>query len=408
MGKSKATVRKQSSSEKLGLPISKKKVKRLNAKAAQPIITTHNLNDDNIYNILNVEKTARNKQKQNEQTGSKPTKPPPLIVTDKNCKIDNILSENGINDFNFKFMSIGTKVFVENDNDFDKISAHLKANNIDHFTYASKDTKVCKVVLSGLPELPIETVKADLASLNIQPELIIQMTTRIRNPHRALYLLHLNGNEIKFQDLQKVRAICHTIVRWSLFKPKFKGPTQCRNCTMYGHGTRNCNRKPTCTLCASNEHNQSDCPLSKLPKDSPPVYKCSYCISNKLQPTNHRANDPNCPARNAYVNARKSVASKQVNKNADKAKTTNWNSTQMIPAQMIPAPIPPPLQRSFKDVVASNMNNQQDTVNNSTNDELFTTTELFKIFASAIEQIRSCKTKLDQIQVITNLLSYVV
>ncbi|KAG4071983.1 hypothetical protein HA402_016223 [Bradysia odoriphaga] len=340
-----------------------------------------------------------------KQSATKTPRPQPLIITDKNCKIDTILPEIGIVNFNCKMMSIGTKVFVNDDNDFNKISSHLKANNIDHFTYAAKDKKICKVVLSGLPVLPIELLKSDLAQLNIQPEQIVQMTTKIQSPHRALYLIHLNGNETTFQDVQKIKSICHTIVKWSMFKPRFKGPTQCRNCGMYGHGTRNCHRKPCCVLCASNEHNQYDCPLTRLPKDSSPVYKCSYCINNKHQPTNHRADDQNCPARKVYTDARKNTAPKQ---DRFSKKVITDSSMNQKAHQSLPAPIPPPLQRSFRDVVATAENVQPNIEISSSSEELFTTAELFRIFTNAIDQIRNCKSKLDQIQVISNLLCHVV
>lgn len=407
MGKSAANLRKQPSSSKTGKQNTRKKVKRLGKNSIQTYLRPHNLKDENIYNCLNVENPKNIKEKA-KQPEKKPSKPQPVIVTDKNCRIDNILSEIGIEKFNCKIMSIGSKVFLDNDNDFIKFSSYLVNKHIEHFTYASKDKKVCKVVLSGLPTLPTEMVAADLALLNIKPDQIIQMTTKVHNPHRALYLIHLNGNETTFQDVQKIKSICHTIVKWSMFKPRFKGPTQCRNCGMYGHGTRNCHRKSACSLCASCEHNQFDCPLKQLPKDASPVFKCSYCTSNKLQPTNHRASDPSCPARNVYIGARNSIASKHGN---NRNETTKTASRRHIVVQSVPAPIPPPLKHSFRDVVASseNENKQSTTTENlGTNEDMFSTAELFQIFTSAIEQIRNCRSKLDQIQVISNLLSHVV
>lgn len=87
---------------------------------------------------------------------------------------------------------------------------------------------------------------------------------------------------------------------------------------MYGHGTSNCQRRSSCNLCASIEHNQTNCPLSKLPSDSAPAFKCSYCISHKYQHANHKANDPNCPARKAYLDVRKNIATRQENKHSNK------------------------------------------------------------------------------------------
>lgn len=299
-------------------------------------------------------------------------------------------------------MSIGTKVFLDNDNDFTLISNHLKENSIEHFSYAPKDKKLCKVVLSGLPVVSIDTIREELKSLNIQPELIIQMKTKNPSPHRALYLIHFNSKDITFADLQNIKSISHTIVKWSLFRTKSNGTTQCRNCTMYGHGTRNCHRKPKCSLCAGSDHNQSDCPLSKLPPDAAPIYKCTYCVSKGLQNVNHRASDPNCPAKTAYLNARKNSAARQGNNNAKQA--TNQQRKAM---EMIPASAPPPLTQTFRDVVTSHANTPE-SASNDVNEDLFTTTQLLQIFTNAIHDIKKCRTKLEQIQVITNLLSHVL
>lgn len=346
---------------------------------------------------MNEKNTSQNVRK--EKTSHKP---PPLIVTDKNFKIDELLARNEVTKYDRKFISIGTKIFLENTEDRAKISNALKQNNVDHFTYAMKDNKTYKVVLAGLPEVPVELIREELLSLNIHPEQIIQMTLRNPNPHRALYLVHLNGKESSYQDIQKIRSICHTLVRWSKYKPRARNVTQCRNCTMYGHGTRNCFRKSVCSLCASVEHSQQNCPLNNLDKDSSPVYKCSYCVKNNLQSTNHRSNDANCPGRKAYIDAREKASQRKginVIPNTSEQRKNHRNFT--------PAPNPPPITRSFKDMLVNN-GHEETTIDSRRNDELFTTTELLKIFTRATEELRKCKTKLDQIQVITSLLSYVV
>ncbi len=405
MGRTKLpATRKRSSASKPSHQNQKKKLKRLGTTPIQNFFRPHNLNDENIYDCLNVENTKRNDKKV-KQPASKPVKPQPLIVTDKGCKIDNILAEIGIVNYNCKIMSIGTKVFLYNDDDYNKVSSHLISKSIEHFSYASKQNKVCKVVLSGLPVLPIDMITADLTLLNVQPAQVVQMTTKIQNPHRALYLIHLNASETTFQDVQKIKSICHTIVKWTVYKPRIKGHTQCRNCGMYGHGTRNCHRKSCCVLCASTEHNLFECPLKQLPKDSSPVYKCGYCVSNSLQPSNHRSSDPNYPARSNYINARKNTASKHGKPLNQPGRNPKINQNTV---HSVPPPNPPPLRRSFRDVVASKENNQPNIENSNTSEEMFTTAELFRIFTNAIEQIRNCKSKLDQIQVISELLSHVV
>lgn len=388
----------QSSSAKRSAP---GKVKRLNVKTINSFFPAqHNLKlDENIYKCLDNKKTSGKRDKPKEK---KVRKPPPLILTDKTFQIGQFITQNYVTKFNIKFLSIGTKVFFENDNDLLKISNALKQANIDFFTYNSKDNKTYKVVLAGLPEVPIELIKEELQS----PAQIIQVTLRNPDPHKALYLVHLNGKEYTFQDIQRVKSICHTL-KWSKYKPIARNITQCRNCTMYGHGSRNCFRKPVCSQCASNEHTQQNCPLNKLNNDSAPVYKCSYCTSKNLQAVNHRANDANCPGRKAYIDARENASQRQRAKETQSAPGQRKNQNQQW---YTPAPNPPPLSRSFKDGVVNNAGEGAANVSctGNANDDLFTTAELLRIFMKAAGELKNCKSKLDQIQVITNLLSYAV
>ncbi|KAG4078490.1 hypothetical protein HA402_009202 [Bradysia odoriphaga] len=77
--------------------------------------------------------------------------------------------------------------------------------------------------------------------------------------------------------------------------------------------------------------------------------------------------------------------------------------------QTVPAPSPPPLTRTFSDIVANNnIPNASANNYNNANEDLFSTAQLLQIFTNAIHDIRKCRTKLDQIQVITNLLSHVL
>lgn len=372
----------------------------------------HNLKlGENIFEQLTVD----TQQKQNSGTSTKTKtktkitnkKPPPVIVTGKIHDVNKILKENGIESFQMKNISIGTKVFVDNDNDFTKISTLFKQNDIEFFSHNQKDLKVCKAVLSGLPEISTDTIREELTTLNIHPTQIFQMKTKNPSTHRALYLVHLNANETTFQDLQKIKSLYHTIIRWSKYNPRSRGPTQCRNCTMYGHGTQNCNRKPTCTLCASKDHNQAGCPLKSLSNDASPVFKCSYCTKNNIQPSNHRASDIECPGRKIYLDLRKpSYQKEKLNNQRRRQVDESYNNTK----RFMPAPPPPPLTQSYRNVLSNDIHQHanQNQSNEMPNDELFTTAELFKIFMSAIQDIKNCKTKLDQIQVVATLISHVL
>lgn len=362
--------------------------------------TVHNLKQGvNIYDQLRDNESQHPPQSKRNMTNVSP-KIPPIIVTDKQHDMNKILVDIGIVKFNLKLISIGTKIFMENNDDVTKAVTYLKENNVDFFSHASKNQKICKVVLSGLPEVPIETIKSELEVLNVHSTQINLMSSRNPNPHRALYLVHLTEN-ITFHDVQKIKVIYHTMVSWAKYRPRFQGPTQCRNCSMYGHGTQNCHRKPVCTLCASTSHNQSTCPLKTLDKTTTPVYKCSYCANLKLQSVNHRASDPECPGRQAYLKTRMTTFNQQRNR---RNQPMLYNSIKDN-TTFVPAPIPSPLTRTFSSVAADGNKNDQAA---SISEDLFTTAELLEIFKNAISRIKNCKSKLDQIQVIADLINHVI
>lgn len=361
----------------------------------------------NIFDMLSTDSEID----EEKRCTTKARRPPPIIVTKTDGDIKDLLATIGISKFSLKFISIGIKVFLEDDNDYNKVSSALKEKSLEFFTHSTKDNKVLKVVLSGLPNLPIETIKEELALLNISPREVFLMSSRNPSVHRALYLLHLNASELTMQDLNKVKTIYHTVVKWNKYMPKSRGPTQCRNCSMYGHGTQNCHRKPSCMLCASSAHNQTNCPLKNLDKDTAPVYKCSFCINHNITPTNHRASDPSCPGKIVYTESRKRSSTFQRNAKSNQTKST---INVINKKAFVDAPIPAPLTRTFSSVTSGftdYMNQEKSNTGsdqNETDESLFSTAELLQIFTSAINQIKNCKTKLDQIQVIANLISHVI
>jgi hypothetical protein len=87
--------------------------------------------------------------------------------------------------------------------------------------------------------------------------------------------------------LRDIKAINNVIVRWVYYDAKRHGPTQCRRCQEWGHGSR----APACVRCAG-QHETAECNLAakgiKLPKEQ---LKCANC---KLQ---HTANYGGCKFR---------------------------------------------------------------------------------------------------------------
>lgn len=358
----------------------------------------------------------------NEPSKSKRApKPPPVVITTDGFRFSQEAFKSiNITQYHCKKMSIGTKVFLESSNDHSTLIKHLQLGGIDFYTHQSHEQKVLKVVLAGLPKISVDTVRSELATLNVKPTQLYEMTTKNQSQQKALFLLHLNGKDVTLADLKKIRYFYHHTVSWDIYKPKQKGPTQCRNCSMYGHGTQGCFRKSVCLLCASREHRVSNCPLKQTPTESissPAVFKCFYC-SGKNLPANHRASDITCPGRKLYVDIRHNIMQK---KRAGLESAKREQSNNQARHNFKAAPKPPPLFQTYRDAMLPQQNQAAPNVNantavidnytsevNNTSNDLFTTAELFRIFNSTLADFRKCTTKDQQIEVLAKLLSHVV
>lgn len=209
-------------------------------------------------------------------------RPPPIILTDTGHNdIHEAMLKLQITNFSLKVTSIGVRVQTFSD---------------EYFSHKSKSDKVFKVVMYGNPKTDFDDLKENCeANLNIVPIEIFELKTISNDPNNAIYLFHFNKTEVTTSDLTKVKVVNHTVIRWAPYSPKFKWPTQCRSCTMYGHGAENCKRNKICMCCASSQHEMKNCGLNPAnagttSMESGAVFKCFSCHLNKL-PSNHTANE---------------------------------------------------------------------------------------------------------------------
>lgn len=252
----------------------------------------------------------------------------------------------------------------------------------------------------------VNELKACFATeLNIRPLEIFLMKTKNVNTNNALYLIHLNKNEISINDLRKIKAINHTIVNWMPYKYRRRGPTICNKCLMYGHGAQNCMRTPHCLLCAGN-HEMTKCSLNanNSSDNNTIVYKCFNCSKHNKQ-NNHRANDLNCPFREEYINMKNKLVS-----NHKQPAQSETHRNKQAPHQTTDKSQQRPISHINKVTHGTSYADQlRNSANHTDNEEeLFTMSELLSIFKNAVSRIKQCKTKLDQISVIASLLEYAV
>lgn len=334
-------------------------------------------------------------------------KPPPIIITSP-CNVNDVMKELEIVDYTYKTMSIGHKLIINSANEQEKCKKYLTLKKIEFYTHRPRGNKLLKAVLYGLPQTEVNQLKIYFnKNLNAKPLEIFEMNTKNKNIHNTLYLFHFDRNEVSMSDLRKIKVINHSIVNWMPYSPKFKGPTQCRNCSMYGHGSENCHRGSVCLLCASNGHSVKDCKLaaSNIISNSTNstaniIYKCYNCHSKKLQ-SNHRANDPKCPFRVEYVKLRNSINERNIQRPQQPRMNRIFTSeTHHFP------PLNP--HSTAQNTFETHTNTYAHQLKSPATDDLFSISQLLQIFNGAVTKLKQCTTKIEQINVIASLLEYAI
>jgi hypothetical protein len=331
--------------------------------------------------------------------------------------------------FLLKQVDIGTVVKISNLKDYNQFLKRCSERMVPHFTHAVDAKKPLRIVLLGLPNWTVEEVKTALAEVNITPEDIKPMKIRkSRYIEHNNFILYFPKGSIAINHLRETKAIDNVIVRWTYYDSKRHGPTQCRRCQMWGHGSSNCHLNPACVKCAG-AHETSACPVStngvKVPDEQ---LKCANCQQK------HSANYGGCISRQNYITSRpKKKAPKKVNIRGGQP-----NFSQRYPAPSQQSQHWPPLQQqhqqqqrqqqqfhsqpqyvSFRDQVAGikNLNfinrrnyssqpNPSINVNNDINSHL-DPQEAFKIFQEILPICNNGKPRSEQILMVIELaLSY--
>lgn len=320
-------------------------------------------------------------------------KPPPVVVDmEHNIRdVQTLLSSTNIR---FRQMQTGTKVFTSSKDEYNQVLSSLKNGNFKFYTHRSKDDRQFKVFLYGLPKLSTAEILADLKTKNLEPTDLKEVLTKVSNDNNAAYSMLFKKSNLTLRDLKKVQYLCRTKVTWRQYNSKDqKNPTICWKCLMYGHGGDNCFRAQACMICASTEHIRANCPYDKEDTN----FKCFNCVRNK-KPSNHRANDKNCPSRADFLNIRQNIQNRN---------NRHGNLRTITPT-------------TFASAVNNPMFNEQPSTNNTRpqsaasyadvvmNGDLYSIDELFKIFQTSLTKLRQCTTKDQQIAVVASLLQYAI
>lgn len=170
-------------------------------------------------------------------------------------------------------------------NNFDthtKIIEILRNENAEFQTYSRKSDIKPKILLKGLPMLPVEVIANELQSYNLKIISIYMLRNKNNiNPNLATYLITVENLTI-LKELLKIKYISSIVIEWEKFL-KRQRTTQCFNCQKFGHGEINCHHVTACMKCADN-HDTKTCSINDKV-----IIKCHNCSEN------HMASDIKCP-----------------------------------------------------------------------------------------------------------------
>lgn len=272
---------------------------------------------------------------------------------------------------------------VQDTGDFKAVVNALKSSNKNFFTHQLPEERTTKVMLFGLPEMPVEEITAALAECKIHPLSVKKLLIRKkRYVDQAMYLLHFAKGTMTIGELKEVRAVNHFQVQFEYYSHKV-GPIQCRNCQHYGHGEANCFRTPVCVKCAD-AHSSYMCPLSKNTTDpegkiTQTKLRCANCGDH------HTANYRGCPVRTTFA--------------LPKRKTPPPPQFQLTPDSFPALPTTSRLRIDATNTYADRLrsNHRESNIND------VDLSEIGQIVEDVFNNLSKCKSKKDLISVIVQI-----
>lgn len=343
----------------------------------------------------------------------KKVKIPPIVFPKlQKAEIDEAMEKLNVTVYYVKYSGIGRKLFTDTIEDFDRVINHFKVNKTEFFTYCRPDKRPIKILLSGLHSMDnnklAELLKTEhgITCLDVKKF----EPSKSRYTEQTFYILYFEKGTIKLADLRRIKSIQRTIITWSYYSNARRGPTQCHNCQLYGHGSSNCNLPTKCQIC-SISHKTTDCQYAKLQPDLIRSFlKCANC---NLQ---HLASDPTCPKRQEYLNAVRGAASRRNHSSyrqpTKTAAVNHFNNESFPPLklhgnsnlqQSASKSNFEPSRTSFSHAVRNGLptTNSRNTINNASN--LFSPEQMIELSAELITNLSDCKSRTDQFNVIVNL-----
>lgn len=334
-------------------------------------------------------------------------KPPPIFIEQPPGVIMERL-KSFAGKYTIKYTGKGAKIFTSSMDVHSELKTSLSNDKQERFhTFTPRDQRHKRFVLYGLAHYPIEEAKQYLADENIKPvELKYMFIKKPKYDGQCNYILYFaQTSNTTLAELNCVRAVNHTIIKWAHYKAKATSVRPCQKCQTFGHGSAECGRAPRCAVCAE-AHLTPTCPLLKAKKDlnrervEPAIIKCCNCEGN------HTSTYPNCPVRLNYL---------------QKSKTSSGRATQRPEQIFTPNPEAYPEISSKKNntknatpTISRQTTNSRpqwrptphkpdtNNINNNDDDKLYTAQECQQMLDSFYTNLQNCTSKLEQAKVIAD------
>lgn len=311
---------------------------------------------------------------------------PPIIFNySQRVQINEILTKINIKEYNFKNMSIGIKLQLNNLDDYKKIKEEILDKKLKFFTYDEVKKDIRKIVLSGLPSLSPDEVKAallDEAKIEVI-DLKAMNLRKTRYDNQALFLISITKSNV--EALMNLKYLLHTVVHFRKYVQPRNGPIQCTKCYLHGHGERNCHLSIRCPNCGD-EHELESCQLSL---DTP---KCCNCGGT------HAASFKLCQSRTDFIKMKQRNSSKKEITKRQSVFQPNYNLDFPSTFQQKPPKINPLYNWSTRS------HHQTPVVQEAQQSEsLFSPSELMQILTDVMTSLQSCKNKMDQLRLVADI-----
>lgn len=322
-------------------------------------------------------------------------------------------------DYTLSLAPFGIRVFSANTDSYKVLKDTLMKAQVKFYTYQLREEQMTKIVLHGLPQIPINDLKTELINQDIKPTEIKMLNIHQKKyDDHAVYLLYFPKiDKVKISTLREIRYINHVKVRWQYYTNKRQGPMQCSRCMMYGHGGRNCGLNPVCIRCGG-DHFSNACthlkdPLTGQARERIPddMVKCGLCGQN------HPANYSRCVKRLEFIDRQKHYRMRTqrqrpaaqtfthapqlndfnyppINQNYlnNQNNMINQNTTMNQPQQ----PFTPYQRARWAENIEMNRNSNLE-------NNLYTAEELIPILSELMNKLRGARTRMEQIQVLTEI-----